>query len=37
VVTATHHKPLNTRHPRIADYTALRLETADAGTRLISA
>jgi len=37
VVTATHHKPLDTPHPRIADYTALSLETADAGTRLISA
>jgi sugar-phosphatase len=37
VVTATHHKPLDTPYPRIADYTALRLDAADAGTRLISA
>jgi sugar-phosphatase len=37
VVTATHHKPIDTPHPRIADYTALSFETAGAGTRLISA
>jgi sugar-phosphatase len=36
VVTATHHRPLDTPHPRIADYAALRPSPAESGTLLLA-
>lgn len=35
VITATHHRPLETRHPRIADYAALRVVPSDAGVLVL--
>jgi len=35
VVTATHHGPLDTPHPRIADYLALGLDGAEAGALVL--
>ena len=37
VITATHHRPLDTRHPRILDYTALDLEIGEDGALLLRA
>lgn len=37
VVTATHHTPLDTRHPSIADYLALGLNPAEAGALALRA
>lgn len=34
VVTATHHEPVRTNHPTIADYTGLRVAAAPEGIRV---
>jgi len=34
VVTATHHEPVRTNHPTIADYTGLRVAAAAEGIRV---
>ncbi|MBC9031059.1 HAD-IA family hydrolase [Sphingomonas sp. JC676] len=36
VVTATHHKPLETPHPRIADYAGLGIDASNAEALLLS-
>ncbi|MET0308956.1 MAG: HAD-IA family hydrolase [Sphingomonas sp.] len=36
VVTATHHKPLDTPHPRIADYSVLRIEPSEISALILN-